>query len=75
MAANAVDRLVVVVERVISLLERLRAFVKRLGVLSMFVGLAAARCISSRVLPRHTLTLQRMWIAGAVLLSVTLGIT
>jgi hypothetical protein len=43
MAANAVDRLVVVVEREIALLKRLLAIVKRLGVLSMFVGLTAAR--------------------------------
>ena len=47
MAANAIDRLVVVVvvvvERGIALLKRLLAIVKRLGVLSMFVGLADAR--------------------------------
>jgi hypothetical protein len=42
-AANAVDRLIVIVEREIFLLERLLAILKRLGVLSMFVGLGAVR--------------------------------
>jgi hypothetical protein len=60
MAANAVNHLVVVVEREIALLKRLLASVKRLGVLSMFVGLAAARSYKFTASGAHTLSVQRV---------------